>query len=797
MKKIILLLVLFIFSEKSYSQEGRLQGYVKDSVTHEPLAKASIVVDYRKLLTSTVTDSSGKFSISLPIGNHVVVVRYLGYVPIRILVYVGSNGANIQFGLQTTSSQLEEVVVTQKGFDRTVRQPILGVSQINIKTLRKLPSAFGEVDILRGLQMLPGVTSVGEAANGVNIRGGSTDQNLILLDDTPIFNPTHMFGLFAVVSPDAISGLDLYKGNVPARYGGRAVSVLDIATRNPDLEQFKLSGGVSFVASRLVADIPVVKNKLGILFSGRGAFNDFLLPLVTDRLSGIKAQFGDFTAKIFWRLNDKNTISAMGYYSKDFFQTSLLANLPNVSGTSTQYYHETSNAMIRWLKVINSRLDLQTTFIYAHYSPTIASPELNADNVVKLRSDLYQQQVKSSLNYQLENSKTEFGISGIDYRIEPGTLLPGNSTSINYITTPTEKAWELAAFLDEELNLSKKLVVSAGLRYSAFLNRGPGLVRNYTAGEERDEFSVIDSVRYGSGDIIKFYGGFEPRLGIRYSINEISSIKLGYNLMRQYLQVVTNTATPLPTSRWKTSDQFIKPQISNLVSLGYYRSLRNNIYELSLEGYYRTTDHIIDYKPGADFLLQAYPETQLLQGKNLSYGIEAMISKKKGELTGWVNYTFSRSMNQVNEGRSITQQINGGQWYRANYDRPHSLNASMNIEVDKHNSFGFTFVYSTGRPFSVPEGFVESEGSIYPYYNNRNNERMPDYHRLDFSWNIYNPTLKNKRWQGHWAFTVYNIYARKNDYSVFFRTENGKTKAYALQIFAAPIISLSYNFVFR
>lgn len=799
-----------------------VNGTVRDSATNQPLVKAAVIIDYKKSLMGANTDAQGRYSIEVPMGEHLIVVRLIGYKPFRKIVDLQENKTTVNVSMATLASQLEEVVVTSKGFDRNVREPLLGVSQISVATLRKLPSALGEVDLLRGLQMLPGVTSVGEAANGVNIRGGTTDQTLILLDDTPIFNPTHMFGLFSVFPPDAVNGIDLYKGNVPARFGGRTASVMDISLRNPNLEKATLTGGVSFVSERLTADIPIVKGKLGVLVSGRGAFNDFLLPLASERLRDIKARFGDLVLKTFWRINGRNTLSAMGYFSKDFFETKLLGSLPNVNATSTQYDQQTTNAMARWLHVITPRLNLQTTAIYTYYIPKTLLPELNSTNKVILRSGVLQRQLKSNLNYQLTNQKIEAGVNATHYRVEPGTLLPGSSPSVNYVTTPTENALELSAYADDELSLSPKLAVSAGLRYSQFLSLGPGLVRKYAAGEPVDEFSVVDSTRYADGQVAKSYGGFEPRLGIRYELTPKASVKFGYNLMRQYLQVVTNTTTPLPTSRWKISDTYTRPQISQLLSAGYFRNLKDNIYDLSIEAYYRTTENAIDYKPGADFLLQPYPETQLLQGRSRAYGLETMIAKKKGEITGWVNYTYARTLNQVSQGAGTQERINGGNWYRANYDRPHTFNASVTIAVDKHNSFGFTFAYSSGRPYSSPTGYVSIEtisdpnqgtltplitggdggpglvqSSVYPYFGERNNSRLPDYHRLDFSWNIYNATMKQKRWQGNWVFTVYNLYGRKNAYSVFFRTENDKTNAYKLQIFAAPILSLSYNFMYK
>ncbi|MBO0935487.1 TonB-dependent receptor [Fibrella sp. HMF5335] len=792
-------LLFLCLSTTALAQTGTVNGTIRDSLTGRPLAGVAVVVDYRKLLTGTTSDGDGHFSIRLSLGEHTVVVRLVGYTPVRRIVRVGGadDVETLDINMVSVASQLEEVVVTTQGVDEYVRKPILGVNQLNIATLKKIPAALGEVDLLRGLQLLPGVTSVGEASNGVNIRGGTTDQNLILLDDTPIFNPTHMFGLFSVFPPDVLGTVDLYKGNVPARFGGRAAAVLDVTLRNPVLDKAQLAGGISFVSDRITADIPIVKGKLGVLMAGRGAFNDFLLPRISDRLADIKAKFGDGVVKAFWRINSRNTLTATAYYSKDLFQTGLLANLPNVNGTATRYDHQTLNLMTRWFRTLSPRADLQTTALYVHYVPTILSPELNSGNVVQLRSSVLQRQVKSALNIALPSQKLEIGLSGVHYRIEPGTLLPGGSTQVNYITTPTENAFELALHADYERNMGPNLAVSVGLRYAQFLAMGPSLVRQYRPGEPRDDVSVIDSVRYGAGQVSKAYGGFEPRLGVRYTLGPNALLKVGYNLMRQFLQVVTNTTTPLPTSRWKTADATIRPQVSQLFTAGYFLNFHNNVYELTVEGYWRSTQHIIDYRPGADFLLQPYPETQLLQGQSRAYGLETMISKKKGELTGWINYTYARTLNQVYEGMSVEQNVNGGTWYRANYDRPHTLNASMTIDVDKHNSFGLTFAYSTGRPYTAPTGYVTIDQQQYPYYGERNQARLPDYHRLDFVWNIYNPSMAQRRWEGRWAFTIYNLYGRDNAYSVFFKTENGRTSAYQLQIFAAPIASLAYNFVFK
>ena len=636
-----------------------LSGVVRDSATNQPLIRAAVVLNYEKATTGTYTNAGGEYSITIRAGAHVVVVRHVGFVPYRQTVRVRGNTV-LNVRLPSVSSQLEEVVVTSKGYDRNVRQPLLGVSQINIAALKRIPAALGETDILRSLQMLPGVTSVGEAANGVNIRGGTTDQNLILLDDTPIFNPTHMFGLFSVFPPDAVSGLDLYKGNVPARFGGRAASVLDISLKNPSLDRTQLTGGISFVANRLTVETPLVKGKLGLLVSGRAAVNDFLLRLVSPRFDNIRAKFGDGTAKLFWRLNDRNTVTAMGYYSADLFQTNLLGSLSNINAIGTQYQQETANGMVRWFHAVTPALNLQTTALAARYIPKILSIEDSTNNKVVLKQSLLQRQVKSNLNYQLANQKIEVGASATHYRLNPGELLPGTSEAVNYQRTPPENALELALHAEDEWSLSDRLALSAGLRYSHFLNLGPSVVRQYANGEATDATTVVDSVRYGAGQVTAQYGGLEPRIGLRYALGANASIKVGYNLMRQYLQVITNTTTPLPTSRWKTADAHIRPQISELLSAGYFRNSANNIFEVSAEVYWRRTQQVLDYKPGADFLLQPYPETQLLSGRSRAYGLEMMVAKKKGELTGWVNYTYARTLNQVDEGADFRQRINGG-----------------------------------------------------------------------------------------------------------------------------------------
>jgi TonB dependent receptor/CarboxypepD_reg-like domain/TonB-dependent Receptor Plug Domain len=794
-KKIIITTIIFLstntFTNAQNQNYYSITGIVRDSADNKVLPNATLNINYgQKLMLS---DDNGKFKFTTRGGELILVIKYVNYLPYRLRVDVKEN-LDLNVFIKEISSNLEQVTISGQSADNNVKRPLMGVATMNIKELKKIPTVLGEIDVFRGLQMLPGVTSVGEASNGVNVRGGTTDQNLMLLDEAPIFNPTHMFGLFSVFPSEAIANFDLYKGNVPAKFGGRTAAVLDVKLANPSLTKKKAEFAIGLVSYKALIDIPIIKDKLGVMVTGRVALNDFLLTKVSSRLDDIMAKFADGTLKVFYKINNKNTLSLTKYYSYDFAQTNILGSINSINSTNTQYDYRSNNFSGKWLKVLNDKLNIQTIFVVSKYAPQTILPELNSNNKVKLYQDIDFKQLRTNLNYNKGNHIIEVGMDGALYTINPGELLPGTSTSINSFKSSIEKGVELGIYIEDELKLTEKLTISAGLRYSSYASLGANTYRIYGEGEEKLFQNVVDSVRFGAGEIVKTYGGFEPRLGINYAINEESSIKLGFNTMRQYLQVVSNTTTPIPTSRWKNSDYHVKPQISILYSLGYFKNINDNIFEISTEAYYKTTNNILDYKPGASFLLQNNIETELLQGINKSYGLEFMISKKKGELTGWVNYTFARSLNKVNEGPSNTQQINYGNWYATNYDRPHTFNAAVVIAQTKMHDFSFNFTYSTGRPFTAPKAFIESNGIIYPFYTERNNSRIPDYHRLDFSWNIYNPKNLKKKYKGNWNFTVYNLYSRKNAYSLFIRNEDRVAKPYKLVIFGAPILSLAYNF---
>lgn len=782
-----------LFAQNTEFKLPQLSGKVTDSKTGEPIVGATIFIDYKK--SGFITDTTGHYSIYLPKGEYVLKITNVGYNPFRSKILLKQD-TKYDVTMQDVSKTLEEVIVSSQATRRSIQTPSLGVTLLSIKGIKKLPAMMGEVDIIRSLQTLPGVSSVGEGSNGINVRGGNTDQNLIYIDDAPIFNPTHLFGLFSVFASDAIKELELYKGSVPSRFGGRTASVLDIKMTDPSLEKFKLSGGVGFVSNRVMAEIPIIKDKLSIVAAGRVSFNDFWFKLIgPDNMKNTRANFYDIATKVFYRPDKNNTFSLSTYISRDFYQVDSLFSLENVVAKQTQFTYGHVNLSGRWSHYFNPKMSLDVVGVLSNYKTKTYSPD--SVNRIELYNNINYKNLKANIDYNPnERHKLNFGLSVVNYQISPGRLNENVQSRIATVLLPNEQSLELGAYIDDEYKASDKLTIQAGLRYAQFLNFGPTTARKYLEGVPRTASSQIGEETISSGSVEKTYGGFEPRIAIKYSLGENSTMKLGYNRMQQFIQILSNNTTPLPTARWKTADEYIKPQVSDFVSLGIFKTYKDNIWEVSAEGYYRKTQNVLDYISGANLQLNKTIETQVIAGQGKAYGLELMLTKKKGEVSGWVSYTYARSLQQVRGDFPELQQISDGNWYASNYDKPHSLNVMMNIQPTIHHSFSFTFAYNTGRPFSSPSGFFQLNNQKYPVYETRNNDRVPDYHRLDFSWTITNPSLKEKRWEGSWTFTVYNLYGRANAYSVFFKPYRGGLLPYQLSVFANPLVSLTYNFKF-
>jgi hypothetical protein len=772
---------------KTYSFSGK----ITDASTGKPVEGASITIDYQKV--GVLSDSLGHFYFRLQEGEYLVKISFVGYKPFRTHATMTKNVV-LDAALEDVTKQLEEVIVSSVSTRSNILTPSLGVSVLSIKGIKKIPAMMGEVDILRSLQTLPGVSSVGEGANGLNIRGGAVDQNFVFIDDAPIFNPTHLFGLFSVFASDAIREMELYKGGIPARFGGRVASILDIKMIEPNLEKFKMEGGVGPISNRITIEVPLIKDKLSILGAGRISFNDFWFKIFApNNLKNTRANFYDIANKVFYKPNAKNTLSLSTYFSQDYYRVDSLVSLENVIAKQTDFRYGHANASLKWNRYFNPRTSLEAVFAYSNYKTVTESPD--SVNRIDLKNNIQYKSFRLNIDHAFtEKHRTNFGLNLVQYDLSPGILNKDVISKISTVELAPEKSMEISLHADDEFKISDKLTIQYGLRYTQFLNFGPSEIRKYQATEPRSSITLISSEQ--KAGVAKMYGGFEPRITAVYVANPTTSLKFGYNRMQQFLNLITNNTTPLPTARWKIADENILPQQSDFVSLGYFKTYNDNVWEVSLESYFRETKNTVDYISGANLQLNPTIETQLLQGRGRAFGAELMLSKKKGEFTGWISYTFARSF-QLTDGTYPEQRINGGDWYASNYDKPHTVNIVLNATPDKHNSFSVIFAYNTGRPFSSPTGTYTLDGQRLPLYTARNNDRIPGYHRLDLSWTITQPSMKERRWQGSWIFTVYNVYGRSNPYSIFFKNGKEGTEVFALSVFASPLLSLAYNFKFK
>ncbi|MBC7571175.1 MAG: TonB-dependent receptor [Spirosoma sp.] len=769
-------------------------GYVRDAATGKPIQGANIVV--MNVSKGYVTAKDGYYVISLPPGNYVLKFTHVGYRP-RLDTISLQKLLFREIVMEDDTKDLDEVIVTSEAPDRNVRKVEIGVSQLSIRSIRRIPPLLGEVDVVRSLLLLPGVTTVGEGAPGFNVRGGSADQNLVLFDDAPVFNSSHLLGFFSVFNPDVVRDVTLNRGGVAASLGGRASSVLDVKIKEPDAEKWHLDGGVGIISNRLGVEGPIIKNKLSFLAAARGSFNDFLFKIGPQSLRGTRANFYDLTTKLKYQFSEKHTFTLTGYLSKDVFKlASDSLSGQEINASSTQFAYQTANAVLRWNYFVSKQISVTTSVILSRYRANLTASD--SANAFDLQSGVLHRQIKSDLTYTpSEKHQWQTGLSVIDYLVQPNTRTPGPLSNVLPVDLSRERAYELAAYVQDEWTVSPTISVLAGLRYSALLNRGPAAVRTYAENGPVEDESVIGTKTYNTGTVYHRAGGFEPRLAVRWSVGEGQSVKLGYSRLRQYIQQVTNTTAALPTSRWHLTDVYTKPAVADQLSLGYFRNTKDNAVELSAEVYYKTIANATDYRDGAELQLAPAVETQLVQGQGHAYGLEALARKNKGRWTGFVAYTYSRTFLTI-DSPFAAERVNNGQAYPANYDKPHILNALAVYRPTAWFSLSLNFTYSTGRPITQPYARARINGVVIPLYIDRNQQRIPDYHRLDFSMTFEQNTLTKKRKnESSWVFSVYNVYAHKNAYSVFYRlTPRSLSDAYKLSIFATAFPSLTYNFKF-
>jgi len=760
-----------------------LAGQVKELKTGEAVIGAMVYIEEPRI--GAITDVFGYYNISLPQGKHTLIIRSVGLKETQREIILYEEGT-LDLEMEDDIIALKEVVVeAEKTANVTGMQ--MGMEKLDIKKIKQLPSFLGENDIVRIALALPGVQTVGEGASGFNVRGGATDQNLILMNDAVVYNPSHFFGFFSIFNPDVVKSASLMKSGVPANYGGRVSSVFEVNTKDGNKRNFEVSGGISPVSARVTVEGPIINDKTSFIVGARSTYSDWLLNVIPDpALQNSNASFYDVSAKVSHEIGEKDLLSASGYFSNDKFQLfgDSVIQYQNLA-TSLQYKH-----------VFNNKLVGVATGAYSRYQFNIDYKE---DPTLAFNTNYQIETTSGKIDFSYfpwTSNKFDFGVSANLHRIAPGTQVPtGTESLISPIDLEPEKGLESAIYIADNFDINSRLSLYLGLRYTLYQYLGPKTVYGYVDGLPLSRSTISDTTYYDNNDVIKTYHGPEYRLSARYTLNDISSVKFSYNRMRQFINQLSNTTAIAPTDTWKLSDQYARPQVGDQFALGYYRNFRNNSIESSVEVYYKTVDDILDFKGGAQLLLNDVIETDLLSGFNQSYGVEFLLKKQVGKLDGWISYTYSRSLNRVfSEFQEET--INNGDYYPANFDKPHSLNIIANYKFTRRFNISGSFVYSTGRPITYPVAKYNFRRSERVFYSTRNEFRIPDYFRLDLSIQIEGSHIVDKPNHSSWSFAVYNLLGRRNPYSVFFLTEDGQVNGYKLSVFGSAIPTVTYNFRF-
>lgn len=761
---------------------GIITGTIRDTRSGEPLVGASVSIDGTRMVS---TDAFGFYSITSPKGRHVLRVSYVGMKELARQVNVFGNG-RVNMDMQEDIRSLKAaVIVAQK--QSNVRGMQMGVERLNIKTIKSIPAIFGETDIMRSLLTLPGVTSVGEGTAGYNVRGGASDQNLVLLNDMTLFNPTHLFGFFSAVDPELVRGVELYKSAVPEKFGGRISSIMDVASRDGNTKKLTGTAGLGPLTSKFTLEGPLGSEKTTFLVGGRVTYSNWLLKQVPDKsYENSKASFYDLMLHFSHTFSEKDRIYLTAYTSSDKFR---------LNGDST-YAYKNNNVILKWKHNFNSKLYSVVSAFLNKYDYSVDGSS-NPYDAFDLSFGVQQIGAKADFKFNPNNKHDiNFGVQHLVYDVRPGERNPGNDSSkIVPLLIEHEKATETSVYAGDQYSITDNLSIQGGIRYTLYRNVGPQNVYTYAPGSPRNDATLIDSVQYGKGDLIQSYHGPEFRVSAKYLLGDKSSLKLSYNTMQQFIHVITNTTAISPTDIWKLSDQYIKPQQGQQLSIGFYTNPGNKGLELSVEAYYKLSKNYLDYKSGAQLILNEAIERDVIGTKGKAYGVELLVKKPTGKLNGWLSYTYSRTFLKVDDPLA-GETINKGEYYPANYDKPHIVNLVGNYRFTQRFSVSLSSTYSTGRPITLPIGSFQMGGGPRVYYSERNAYRIPDFFRTDLSVTIEgNHNLKQKL-HSSWTFGVYNLTGRDNPYSVYFVSKNGETKGYQLSVFAAPIPFISFNIRF-
>ncbi len=763
--------IFFLFAFISNSQKYTISGTVKDASNGEDLFGA--VIKIKELSNvGTVTNAYGFYSLTLDSGEYTLLYRSTGFQTQEVKIHlINDFSKDIELSLPSDVQQIEEMKVNAEKENDNITSSGMNVTKFDPKSIETIPVLFGEKDIMKTLQLTPGVKTAGEGNSGFFVRGGGADQNLILLDEAPVYNASHLLGFFSVFNSDAIKDVSLYKSGIPAEYGGRASSVVDVKMRDGNNKKFGASGGLGLISSRLTLEAPIVKNKGSFIVSGRRSYADLFLKLSNNEdLKDVQLFFYDLNAKANYRISKKDRIFLSGYFGRDKFKL----------GENFGFSWGNATGTLRWNHLINDKFFSNTTIVRSTFDYEFSIG--NGDDAFGIRSSIKDWNVKQDFSYFLNSNNTlKFGVSAIHHTFRPGSLT-GSNESFNELILSSRYALELGAYIQNEMKIGARFNVMYGLRYSGFNYMGEGTDYQFdTNGNE------TGSREYSSWESIKYYQGLEPRLSASYIISEKNSIKASYNRNYQYIHQLSNSTTSSPTDNWVPSSSNVKPQIADQVALGYYQNLKKNMYRVSGEIYYKSLANQIDYRNGAELILNNQVEGDLVFGKGRAYGFEFLLEKKKGKFTGWLSYTLSRSLRTFAD-------INEGKEFSARQDRIHDIAIVMMYKINKSLAISGTWIYYTGDAITFPSGKYEINGTFIPYYTERNGYRMPDYHRMDIGLTWY---LKDKKkFEHNLNISIYNLYARENAFTITFEEDpddSSKTQAVQTTLFKL-IPSITYNF---
>ncbi|MBA4411552.1 MAG: hypothetical protein C0397_19300 [Odoribacter sp.] len=781
MKRFSIILLLLILSGPGFAAMVTLSGYLKDKANGEALIGATIYIPVLK--TGVITNPYGFYSISVPEGSYSVTFSYIGFQTQTPLINLNAN-KQLNVLLEEDTKQLDEVVVTGEKKNRNVESLQMSMEKVQVKMIKKLPSFMGEVDIIKSITLLPGIQNGGEGSSGLYVRGGGPDENLMILDEAPVYNASHLLGFFSVFNSDAIKDVQVFKGGIPAEYGGKASSVIDIRIKDGNSQQLGMSGGIGNISSRLTVEGPIIKDKWSFIVSGRRTYADVLGKMIgIEALQDNQLYFYDLNLKTNLEINDNNRIYLSAYTGDDYFKAgeSIYMRWGNLTSTA------------RWNHLFSNKLFSNTSLIFSRYNYNLGVPGSAADQF-DWTSQISDYNFKEDFSWYLNsNNKLTLGFNLIYHHFEPGAVDANEGSYFSDLKLTNYNAVDNSLYVSNEQTIGPKLTLRYGLRYSYFQQIGKGKVREYQNPGQPNEDEVTDIKEYGSGELIPPpYHNLEPRLAVKYMITPESSIKASYNRMAQNLHLISNTNSPTPLDIWLPSNSYIKPLIANQIGLGYFRNFNDNMFETSAEVYYKKMNNVIDYIDGAELFLNEDLETELLRGKGYAYGLELYAKKQEGRLTGWLSYTLSKSIREI-------PGINNNIAYPSSYDRTHNVSLVANYELAKRLTLSSTWVFSTGNPTSYPIAKYDVQGNTIYFYADRNSNRIPDYHRLDLSLNYDFKKNDRRKFKQSLNFSIYNVYARRNAYSVTFRQNEDNpniSEATRLSIIGSVIPSITYNFNF-